>query len=503
MSDPEAPGSRPRAAAPENVPGVRGMALGLVAYFALQVGVRLATSSSADLDEAEQLMLTQQFSWGYGAQPPLYTWLQMGFFQLAGVSILGLSLLKNLLLLATFLLIHAAARILTASRRCAVAAAASLPLLPQVAWESQSDLTHSVLSAALAAAALACFLQACRSRQTAWYVLFGLCLGAGTLAKYNFIFWGVGLLAAAVSMREYRPAVLHRRMLAALLAGAFLLLPHGLWILRHPELAFASSRKLGRSDHWLASMETALWDLPVTTVAFLGPLLLTYALLFMRAPHGRLRRPSTPGERLLLRTWLAIAALLLILILSARATQVHGRWLLPVLVCVPVLAAALIRDALDARRLRWLCGIALVVLLTVAALLPARIVLAEKLGRPERLNLPFDALAAQLPARVPEGALLVTELGHKGGNLMAGNLRLHLPRRLVVSRDHLDLFAGGQPTWFLAWDATRSPLPPEATRQWAERHAAVAPDWSRAQYLSAPLKYHQAGSMRMGLLQLR
>jgi 4-amino-4-deoxy-L-arabinose transferase-like glycosyltransferase len=60
-------------------------------YFLLQLIIRLLISPNLELDEAEQLLLTQQLSLGYGSQPPLYTWLLSGLFSLFGVSIFSLA----------------------------------------------------------------------------------------------------------------------------------------------------------------------------------------------------------------------------------------------------------------------------------------------------------------------------------------------------------------------------------------------------------------------------
>lgn len=38
--------------------------------------VRVAISPALKWDEAEQMLWSQQLALGYGAQPPLYTWLQ-------------------------------------------------------------------------------------------------------------------------------------------------------------------------------------------------------------------------------------------------------------------------------------------------------------------------------------------------------------------------------------------------------------------------------------------
>src|SRR5262245_21622617 len=74
----------------------------LLVYFGAHLLSRVLVSDALELDEAEQTLWTQQLHAGYGAQPPLYTWLQWGVFQLFGVSVFSLALLKNLLLALTY-----------------------------------------------------------------------------------------------------------------------------------------------------------------------------------------------------------------------------------------------------------------------------------------------------------------------------------------------------------------------------------------------------------------
>src|ERR1051325_2380554 len=85
----------------------------LAIIFGLHVLVRLLTSPVADLDESEQLVFSQAWQWGYGPQPPLYTWLQILVFKICGPSVLGLSLFKNFLLFGGFACPYFAARITT------------------------------------------------------------------------------------------------------------------------------------------------------------------------------------------------------------------------------------------------------------------------------------------------------------------------------------------------------------------------------------------------------
>src|SRR4051794_35034986 len=78
----------------------------LVAYFGLQVFTRCCVSNSLQLDEAEQLLLTQTWQWGYGSQPPLYTWLQTICFALFERDVFALSILKNCLLFSIYWFVY-------------------------------------------------------------------------------------------------------------------------------------------------------------------------------------------------------------------------------------------------------------------------------------------------------------------------------------------------------------------------------------------------------------
>ena len=68
-------------------------------------GVARGVSPALELDEAEQALWSQTLAWGYGGQPPLYTWLQAGWFALLGPGVLALSSLKFMLLGLTLVLV--------------------------------------------------------------------------------------------------------------------------------------------------------------------------------------------------------------------------------------------------------------------------------------------------------------------------------------------------------------------------------------------------------------
>jgi hypothetical protein len=207
--------------------------LAAAVYFLLHVVIRVLVSGSTELDEAEQVLLTQHLAWGYGSQPPLYTWLQSAFFHLFGLSILPLALLKNALLFSLYIFTFLTTREMTGEDRPAAAAMVSLLFIPQIAWESQRDLTHSVLGTAMMAATLYGISRVCRRGKTLDYFLFGLFAGLGVLGKYNVAVALVALFLAWLSLPEFRPRFFQSRILLSL--AVFLLITGGhlCWALTH------------------------------------------------------------------------------------------------------------------------------------------------------------------------------------------------------------------------------------------------------------------------------
>ncbi|MFN3615657.1 MAG: ArnT family glycosyltransferase, partial [Rubrimonas sp.] len=168
----------------------------ILMHQALFVALRVVTPGGYGIDEAEQLLATQSVELGYGAQPPLYTWLQMAVFAVTGPGKLGLALLKHGLLAAFALAVWSSMLALTGDRRLAMVGAFALMLAPPIGWEAHRALSHTVLALTCGAVAFRLALQ-CRARgRRGDFALLGLAIGAGLLAKTNVVFLVVGLVAA-------------------------------------------------------------------------------------------------------------------------------------------------------------------------------------------------------------------------------------------------------------------------------------------------------------------
>lgn len=188
----------------------------------------------------------------------------------------------------------------------AVLAAASLLLIPQIGWESQRDLTHSVLAAAVAAATL--------------YVLIRL--------------------IERPTPRLY-----------------LLLIPHGLWLLDHWDLASTRTmEKLGQTPLGGYGIVRGISSLVSATGATVGVLCLIYMLL-----HGWSvwkRHEGDHYDRQICSFWQqyfrALTALLLALVLFFGVMHFKGRWLQPLLFAVPFAFFCCRKKLVGHARLRWL-----------------------------------------------------------------------------------------------------------------------------------------------------
>ncbi len=397
--------------------------LGLLALALAHVAARLWVSPALKWDEGEQMLWSQQLAWGYGAQPPLYTWLQWGFNAALGPSVLALSLLKHTLLALTYLLMALAARQLMLPR-AAVWASASMLLIPALGWTSVRDQTHSVLVTCAVAGSWWALLRLWRRPAPAGYALLGFFLALGVLAKYNYALFAGALLLAALSVRPARAALLAPGWWWAPLVAALLLLPHGLWLLGHwPEASAETLQKMQIDEH--TGVLTGLGALARGLAATLLPWAVLALACFGRGWRTAASRPT--HERWMLsvfgRYLLLIAAALLAMVLLAGVSHFKERWLLPLLCAVPLMAFAWRPGLAEVRRGRWFTAV--IVLFAAIFLLMAtgRAWFAGQRGKPDELNHPVAALTDALRQAGYDGRSPIIAADH----MLAGLLRTRFP----------------------------------------------------------------------------
>lgn len=396
----------------------------VVLYFLFNALSQLAVSATADLDQAEQLVFSQDWDLGYSAQPPLYTWLVAGLFSITGPSLTALATVKVGLLSTLVLLLAAIGRRFAFTRRQHLLALAGLAFIPQIVWESQRDLTHSVLATVLAAAILLQTLRTADSRRTADYALLGLVVGLGLLGKYNLIIFIAALMAAVALTRAYRPMLWDARMLLAIAIAAATLLPHLLWVAGHLDIATSSSHKLGTAA---ASMAQGIGRAQFNALAFLSPLWLF--AWFLAGPRPRPANVEAVVPVRFLTALLAMVLLCMALFVGLTgASEIKDRWYLPLLFFAPLLAALLAAPA--PRRHAVYVALAALMALAVAVLLPGRTLLGEGFGHVGRPNLPYAAQFAAIAEAIDAPDSVLAE-----NKLVGGNARLVFRKARIVTPD--------------------------------------------------------------------
>ncbi|MEP6663402.1 MAG: glycosyltransferase family 39 protein [Verrucomicrobiota bacterium] len=466
-------------------------------YFVLHVVIRILISGTVDLDESEQMVLTQKFAWGYGSQPPLYTWLQIVFFHIFGVSIFALALLKNLLLFGIYSFTFLTARAVTRSNLGGVIAAICLLFIPQIVWESQRDLTHSVLAGLVTAATLFFFLRLQRNRWSD-YIILGLCFGLGILSKYNVAAVWFGLILSALTLPKFRPAILHPKMLLACAVGFATVFPHLRWAMTHPEALFSTANKFQQetASAFFSIVARGTGNMLVAILFHIGPLLVILSLVFWK----KLRvQPlfSSDAAKLLWRQYAFIIAGLFLAILILRVTGFKDRWFEPVFVTLPVLVVSLLPVELLRRKFRLISLLGSVVVVVVLLLIPGRIVFGEKLPRVLLLNAPFANLAHDLDMAIPSGSLILAE-----NKWLAGNLRLQLPHRNVVTPKLARLFDAREQHCVLVWDATKNSEPASAFQAFVREFAGGEAE-QPAIYFEKKYSFIYGKRFRLGVAELK
>jgi len=467
----------------------------LALFFLTSLVIRVVLPGGLELDESEQLLLTQTWSWGYGPQPPLYVWLQSFFFSLFGISIFSLALFKDILLFGTLFFLYLIARDTTGDGRFARIATLSLFLSPQYGWEFHRTLTHTVLATAVAAALLACILNLGKRPTAFKYALMGFVAGLGILGKYNFVLFPGALFLAGLSLPKWRGIILDRRTLGSLAVTAAVCSGHFLWILQNQENAVSFSRKLEISQNpGLFAYAEGTWNLIIASIGLFWPLLLVYLFLFRPTGPTRQTNPKEGDIQTFLgRTMMVIFGICLVIVFATHLTRFNDRWLAPLLFFLPVYMVTRYRSRITRPRSIVFVSLATTVMILLLAMFPARVLLASKTGKALRLNHPYGALSSGLRAAGFEGGNIVTE-DHRVG----GNLRIYFPESSVNVPGRPPVPTRENEPLLVAWDATNGDLAAPSLLDYVRNTTGLAPGEENPRYVEAPMLYFEDRTMTLG-----
>jgi lipopolysaccharide core galacturonosyltransferase RgtB len=392
----------------------------LAAYFALHVVVRLVLPTTLEHDEAQPMFLSQYMAIGYAEQPPFYNWLQNVIIYVFGVSRASLAVLKNVMLYSTYLVFFLTARELLRDRMLAIVATLGLLTLPQLAFESQRDLTHTV--AVFFAAGLFFFaLVRTIKRPTLFaYGLTGIAIGIGVISKYNFLLLPLAACISLLMDRSLRRHVLDIRIVATGLIAALIVLPHGLWFIQNVEAATnVTLDKMTSDASYIAGAAHGIGSFVVAIIGFCALTVICFAATFRKNPKAVITAEND-WIRFFERMFVIIAIALVLIILIGGVDSVRDRWLAPYLVAFPLYLCLKIEAAggdfiKGCQRFIRLAGIFMVL---IPAVLLLRVMTAGLTGEYQYINAPFDALVRDIEANAPKPSIFITQETHMAGNLL-------------------------------------------------------------------------------------
>jgi 4-amino-4-deoxy-L-arabinose transferase-like glycosyltransferase len=378
-------------------------------------------------DESQQAFFSQWLALGYDSQPPLYNWFQTAVVSVFGLSLVTVSATKNLVLFLVYLSYYKLAREVLEDKLFAAIATLSLLTIPQLFWEAQRDLTHTVAQLLTINLLLYGVIRTLKAPSLASYAFVGIALGLGMLSKYNFALVAIAVPIAVWLHPDGKARLLDRRFLLSLFIALLIFLPHCLWLLDN--LSIASTRTLGLMEQdapkaALAKLVQGPFKFFRLIVVILAPTVVVYAIVFGKS-FLRSARSVTVWTRFFDAVFVTIALLVLVLILTIGMTSLRDRWLLPFLFLMPIyfclkMQASGIRPEDFARRFFW---VPLVMMIVIPALLLTRTSFPTLFHRYEAYNIPYADFVAKI----------VAEEGRKPGLVLtddwipAGNLHLQTP----------------------------------------------------------------------------
>ena len=384
-------------------------------YLSFNAFTQFSVSKTADLDQAEQLILSQALQLGYGAQPPLYTYVVSFIFSLTGPGIaplLGLKVLLLSFLIGTLISLGIQFKF---TIRQHLIAMLGVVFIPQIIWESQRDLTHSVLATTIAAGTLLQVVRTQRSPVITNYIVLGLLIGLGLISKYNYAIFLASLIFSILSVPSYRLILTNSRVLAAIFVLIVVSTPHIFWAISNFGIATSSAHKLQSGTGDLFS---GLTHVAFSALSFLTPLWFfsTFIISSVLKKHI-LETAKTDDGRLLINLLLMTIIIIVLFVISSGVQQLKSRWFQPLLFYAPI-TVALFATRMQARLSYWYFSSAIVFAILVSVALPARTVLAERLNKYSRPNMPYPNIFKSISNSVGKPSFIIAET-----NLLAGNSR--------------------------------------------------------------------------------
>lgn len=471
----------------------------LACYFGLHILLRVTISDSLDYDEAEQAMLSQWLLPGYTEQPPLYTWVQHFLYRIFGENVFSISLLKNSLLYLTYTFVFFSSQIILKNTRAAILATCSLLLIPQIGWESQRDMTHTTLVVFAAAATLYQAMRLIEKKSYLNYLLFGLFLGIGFMAKANFGLFLVILLLTLVTFKEGRDVIFSWKILLSLGALFALAGNYFYWMYNNQDIVFSATKKFKRAiDNYY--VKGAL-SLVTNSFLFLTPLWFIYLVFFPSGYDAKWWEERSFHQRFVARYIVFFFVILLLVVLLFKVTYVKDRWLQPLLFVVPILFFSRVPlEKITPGRYKGFLTVIGITAVTVYLAFTIRVTGASYIDRFSRMNYPFSPMAEDIRSAGFDSGLIISN-----NRFLAGNMHLQFPTSpAFVPEYHFEDLPSNQgfTAAIVIWDADRYPAIPEGLPSLLKEKYHIIASEQQINYYKHTYKFGRTEQVKLAVMPI-
>lgn len=417
----------------------------ILLYCVIHWAIRVLVAPVYTFEEADQLLLSQSFQFGYEArQPPLLTWLHWVATRAGGISPPVVFAVKYALLFIGLTFYYLAARNILIRPGVSAAAVAAWALTFQIGWAAHEDLLGGVaLMAVLSLAFHATTRILTWRRWSDWFYL-GVAIGLGALTHHLFLVFPVAMLIGIMLSPFFRDAMSPARLGLTVLVAALLYAPYAYWVFTHLDSIGDAAREYIASweidSGWLERAGNAAAQLGRAMLEFALPLLLFWMMLFSQLwlpmIYPIFPRRSTDEEphelhwrKLFVRT--AFLCTLAYLVSVPMGVQVYKpHWMMPVLFTLPVWLFAHVKRAGDfpvAIRGFGAVVVAFVVLVGAGRFVEAHLEIAQCREGGCRPYAPISEWSMALrQAGFTEGTIVGADVH------LTGNLRAAFPRARVM-----------------------------------------------------------------------
>lgn len=477
--------------------------IALALFIAAHIALRLWETPNIGKNDVQEAVAAQAWAWGYHPRnPPLHTWLLMGSYALFGVNVVAHVILKYVLVGLCYAFAFLCSKRLLSSSALAALSALSLTLLAPFAWTVHSALTHTLLLAVTCLGVMWAAIRVSERRGLIDYLIFGVFIGLGFLAKYSFILFLAPLVLAMLTQPSLRAVLGDWRMIVSLAVAAALFAPHALWMLgpRFDFIAFLVEKQGGDAGApYLQDVAQGLGALALGALSYGGLLVLMLALSWRRL--GSPAREASPWARAIALISVFALGILVLDVFVLRAAQFEERYFTFALLTAP-LAVFLWLDRREGAQLvamRWAWGLLIIATLGLAAL-SGRALLQHRTCNRCWEEMATPALVQDLAQHRFNGGTLVAD--HYN---LAGNLRLAFPRARIYAANYVvpQPSLGGAGQCILVWNARNAGDAMPAVLQEFIATRGLADPEGAPRFVEAPLRRSRDRVDRFAYQQLR